>query len=94
MLGDADLKGADLTGASLTYAVLDGADLKGADLTCAGLDWVDLGRAKGLEAAQLKNALGGRRTTLPQYLEFEPPCYWSEYGSVEEGCAKPNCPRR
>jgi pentapeptide repeat protein len=62
-LSDARLEHADLRGARLAHAVLGGARLKGANLCGA-----DLRLSRGLTQAQIDEAVGDHRTTLPAHL--------------------------
>jgi hypothetical protein len=62
-LSDARLERADLRGARLPHASLRGADLSGANLCGA-----DLRLAEGLTQAQLDQAIGDHRTSLPAHL--------------------------
>lgn len=62
-LSDARLEKADLRGAKLAYAALNNARLEGANLCGA-----DLRHARGLTQAQINQALGDQRTTLPANL--------------------------
>jgi hypothetical protein len=63
----ADLRGADLRRASLTSASLLGANICG----------VDLSNSRGLEQQQLEDAIGDRRTRIPQHLQM--PAAWAIY---------------
>jgi DnaJ-domain-containing protein 1 len=72
-LEKADLRGADLRNARLSYAALNDARLEAAILCGA-----DLRDARGLTQAQIDQAIGDRRTTLPANLVM--PRAWLQEG--------------
>jgi uncharacterized protein YjbI with pentapeptide repeats len=79
-LRSSDLQRAVLDGADLCRADLSGADLRGASLASAflkrtDLAGADLSTARGLTAAQIREALGDDRTRLPENIER--PAAWA-----------------
>jgi uncharacterized protein YjbI with pentapeptide repeats len=80
VLTDCDLSDARLDNADLRGAKLARANLLGARLTGANLCGADLRLAKGLEQAQVDQALGDSRTSLPAHLAR--PERWLQDGGV------------
>jgi hypothetical protein len=80
VLTDADLSDARLDKADLRGAKLARANLLGAQLVGANLCGADLRLAKGLTQAQLDQALGDSRTSLPTHLAR--PERWLEDGEA------------
>src|SRR5262245_59868285 len=82
-LSDARLEHADLRGARLAYAALDRAHLDGANLRGA-----DLRLAQGLTQAQIDQATGDHRTTLPAHLSI--PRAWLQQGRSDDHAREPH----